>query len=92
MVHTRNYPRYDLELEEIVFALKISRHCLLGVKCEVFTNHHSLRHVVTQKDLNLRQRRRMELLKDYNVTIQYHLGKDNVVEDTLNRKTMSMVV
>ncbi|WMV57611.1 hypothetical protein MTR67_050996 [Solanum verrucosum] len=68
----RNYPTHDLELVAVVFALKIWRLYLYGVKCEVFTDHCSLQHVFTQKDLNLRQRRWMELLKDYDVTIQYH--------------------
>ena len=83
-MHERNYPTHDL------FALKIWWHYLYGVKCEVFTDHRSLQHVFTQKDLNLRQRRWMELLKDYDVTIQYHLGKANVVADALSRKAVSM--
>lgn len=87
-VHKRNYPTHDLELAVVVFALKIWRHYLYGVKCEVFTDHHSLQHVFTQKDL--RQRRWMELLKDYDITIQYHPGKANVVEDALSQKTVSM--
>ncbi|WMV19198.1 hypothetical protein MTR67_012583, partial [Solanum verrucosum] len=70
-VHERDYPTHDLELATVVFALKIWRHYLYGVKCYVFTNHRSLQHVFTQNDLNLRQRRWMELLKDYDVTIQY---------------------
>ncbi|WMV58019.1 hypothetical protein MTR67_051404 [Solanum verrucosum] len=64
-VHEKNYPTHDLELAEVLFALKIWRHYLYGVKCEVFTDHRSLQHVFTQKNLNLRQRRWMELLKDY---------------------------
>ncbi|WMV57246.1 hypothetical protein MTR67_050631, partial [Solanum verrucosum] len=86
-VHEKNYPTHDLELAAVVFALKIWRHYLYGVKYEVFTDHHSLQHVFTQKDLNLRQRRWMELLKDYDVTIEYHLGKANVVADALSKKT-----
>ncbi|KAH0765327.1 hypothetical protein KY285_001198 [Solanum tuberosum] len=89
-VHERNYPTHDLELAAVVFALKIWRHYLYGVKCEVFTDHHSLQHMFTQKDLNLRQRRWMELLKDYDVTIQYNPGKANVVADALSRKAVSM--
>ncbi|WMV07561.1 hypothetical protein MTR67_000946, partial [Solanum verrucosum] len=77
-------------MNAVVFALRIWRHYRYGVKCEVFTDHHSLQHVFTQKDLNLRQRRWMELLKDYDVTIQYHLGKANVVADALSRKTVSI--
>ncbi|WMV42147.1 hypothetical protein MTR67_035532, partial [Solanum verrucosum] len=79
-----------LPVEAVVFALKIWWHYLYGVKCDMFSDHHSLQHVFTQKDLNLRQRRWMELLKDYDVTIQYHLGKANVVADALNRKAVSM--
>ncbi|WMV25129.1 hypothetical protein MTR67_018514, partial [Solanum verrucosum] len=86
----RNYPTHDLELAAVVFALKIWRHYLYGVKCEVFNDHRSLQHVFTQKDLNLRQRRWMELLKDYNVTIQYNSGKANVVADALSVKAVSM--
>ncbi|WMV50476.1 hypothetical protein MTR67_043861 [Solanum verrucosum] len=89
-VHERNCPTLDLELAVVVFSLKIWRHYLYGVKCEVFTNHRSLQHVFTQKDLNLRQRRCMELLKDYDVTIQYHPSKANVVAYALSRKAVSM--
>ena len=71
-VHERNYPTHDLELAAVVFALKKWRHYLYGVKCEVYTDHRSLQYVFTQKDLNLRQRRWMELLKDYDITILYH--------------------
>ena len=88
-MHERNYPTHDLELATIIFTLKIWRHYLYGVKCEVFTDHRSLQHVFTQKDLNLRQQRWMELLKDYDVTIQYHLGNANVA-DALSRKVVSM--
>ncbi|WMV32683.1 hypothetical protein MTR67_026068 [Solanum verrucosum] len=80
-VHERNYPTHDLQLVAVVFALKIRRHYLYGVKCEVFSDHRSLLHVFTQKDLNLRQRRWIELLKNYDVTIQYHQSKANVMAD-----------
>ena len=73
-VHKCNYSTHDLELVAVVFALKQWRHYLYGVKCEVYTDHHSLQYVFTQKDLNLRQRRWMELLKDYDITILYHPG------------------
>ncbi|WMV07513.1 hypothetical protein MTR67_000898, partial [Solanum verrucosum] len=89
-MHERNYPTHDFELASVVFALKIWWHYLYGVKCKVFTDHHSLQHVLTQKDLNLRQRRRMELLKDYDASIQYHPGKANVVADALSRKAVSI--
>ncbi|XP_060171505.1 uncharacterized protein LOC132602743 [Lycium barbarum] len=89
-VHERNYPTHDLELLAVVFALKIWRHYLYGVRCEVFTDHRSLQHVFTQRDLNSRQRRWMELLKDYDITIVYHPGKVNVVANALSRKAESM--
>ena len=74
-MHERNYPTHDLELATVVSALKHWRHYLYGVKCEVYTDHRSLQYVFTQKDLNLRQRRWMELLKDYDITILYHPEK-----------------
>ena len=89
-VHECNYAAHDLELAAVVFALKQSRHYLYGVKCEVYTDHRSLQYVFTQKDLNLRQRTWMELLKDYDITILYHPGKANVVADALSRKAGSM--
>ncbi|WMV42565.1 hypothetical protein MTR67_035950 [Solanum verrucosum] len=80
-----------LPVEAVVFTLKIWWHYLYDVKCEVFTDHHNFQHVFTQNDLNLRQRRWMELLKDYDVTIQYHPDKANVVANALSRKTVNMV-
>ncbi|KAA3473699.1 DNA/RNA polymerases superfamily protein [Gossypium australe] len=79
--HEKNYPMYDLELAAIVFALKIWHHYLYGEKCHVFLDHKSLKYLMTQKDLNLRQRRWLELLKDYELVIDYHPGKANVVLD-----------
>ncbi|KAK8540302.1 hypothetical protein V6N12_046589 [Hibiscus sabdariffa] len=84
--HELNYPTHDLELAAIVFALKIWRHYLYGEKCHMFTDHKSLKYLLTQKDLNLRQRRWMELLKDYDLVIDYHPGKANIVADALSRK------
>jgi len=89
-VHEKNYPVHDLELAAIVHALKIWRHYLYGVSCEVFTDHHSLQYLFKQKDLNLRQRRWLELLKDYDITILYHPGKANVMANALSRKAVSM--
>ncbi|KAM2333980.1 hypothetical protein ACFXTH_011592 [Malus domestica] len=86
-IHERNYPTHDLELAAIVFALKIWRHYLYGEKCKIFTDHKSLQYLFTQHDLNLRQRRWMELLSDYDCTIEYHLGRANVVADALSRKS-----
>ncbi|PKA63075.1 hypothetical protein AXF42_Ash007871 [Apostasia shenzhenica] len=84
--HERNYSIHDLELAAIVFALKIWRHYLYGVKCDIFTDHQSLKYIFTQKELNLRQRRWLELLKDYDLEILYHPGKANIVADALSRK------
>ncbi|GJS21615.1 putative reverse transcriptase domain-containing protein [Tanacetum coccineum] len=76
----------DLELGAVVFALKIWRHYLYGTKCTVFTDHKSLQHILDQKELNMRQRRWLELLSDYDCEICYHPGKVNVVADALSRK------
>ena len=86
--HERNYPVHDLELVAIVFALKIWRHYLYGEKCHIYTDHKSLKYLMTQKDLNLRQRRWLELIKDYDLIIDYHPGKANVVADALSRKSL----
>ncbi|KAM2782206.1 hypothetical protein COP1_011852 [Malus domestica] len=85
-IHQRNYPTHDLELAAIVFALKIWRHYLYGEKCKIFTDYKSLQYLFTQHDLNLRQRRWMELLSDYDCTIEYHPGCANVVADALSMK------
>ncbi|GJV78941.1 putative reverse transcriptase domain-containing protein [Tanacetum coccineum] len=82
----KNYTTYDLELGAVVFALKIWRHYLYGTKCTVFTDHKSLQHILDQKELNMRQRRWLELLSDYDCEIRYHPGKANVVADALSRK------
>ena len=84
--HEQNYPTHDLELVAVVFALKFWRHYLYGEKFEVMTDHQSLKYIFTQRDLNNRQRRWMELLNDYDLTIFYHPGKANVVADALSRK------
>ena len=85
-VHEKNYPTHDLELAAVVHALKIWRHYLIGNKCEIYTDHKSLKYIFTQPDLNLRQRRWLELIKDYNLDLQYHPGKANVVADALGHK------
>ncbi|CAA0832795.1 Uncharacterized mitochondrial protein AtMg00860, partial [Striga hermonthica] len=84
--HEQNYPTHDLELAVVVHALKIWRHYLYGGRCEIFTDHKSLQYIFTQKELNMRQRRWLELVKDYDCSIQYHPGKANVVADALSRK------
>ncbi|GKG42147.1 putative reverse transcriptase domain-containing protein, partial [Tanacetum coccineum] len=85
-IHEKNYTTHDLELGAVVFALKIWRHYLYGTKCRVFTDHKSLQHILNQKELNMRQRRWLKLLSDYDCNIRYHLGKANVVTDALSRK------
>nr|GEX73341.1 retrotransposon protein, putative, Ty3-gypsy subclass [Tanacetum cinerariifolium] len=82
--HEENYNTRDLELGAVVFALRIWRHYLYGTKCIVFTDHKSLRHVINQKELNMRQLCLLELLADYDCEIRYHPGKENVVADTLS--------
>nr|GEW91120.1 putative reverse transcriptase domain-containing protein [Tanacetum cinerariifolium] len=85
-VHEQNYTTHDLELGSVVFTLKIWRYYLYGTKCTVFTDHKSLQHILDQKELNMRQRRWLELLSDYDCDIRYHPGKANVVADALSRK------
>ncbi|GJS83657.1 putative reverse transcriptase domain-containing protein [Tanacetum coccineum] len=84
--HEKNYTTHDLELGAVVFALKIWRHYLYGTKCTVFTDHKSLQYILDQKELNIRQRRWLEFLSDYDCEIRYHLRKANVVADALSRK------
>ena len=86
--HEKNYPTHDLELAAIVFALKIWRYYLYGEKCFIYTDHKSLKHLPSQKEFNLRQRRWMELIKDYDCMIYYHPGKANIMVDALNRKSV----
>ena len=90
--HEQNYPTRDLELVAIVFALKIWRHHLYSEQFKVFSNHKSLKYIFTQRDLNMRQRRRMEYLEDYDFTLHYHLGKANVIVDALSRKSWGVLV
>ena len=85
--HEKKYPTHDLELAAVVHALKIWRHYLYGEKIMIFTDHKSLKYFFTQKELNMRQRRWLELVKDYDCDIQYHPGKANVVADALSRKS-----
>ncbi|GJV59903.1 putative reverse transcriptase domain-containing protein [Tanacetum coccineum] len=85
-IHEKNYTTHDLELGSVVFALKIWRHYLYGTKCTVFTDHKSLQHILDQKELNMRQRRWLELLSDYDCDIRYHPGKENIVANALIRK------
>jgi hypothetical protein len=84
--HEEHYPTHDLELAAVVHALKIWRHYLLGNVCHMYTDHKSLKYIFTHSELNMRQRRWLELIKDYDLKIHYHPGKANVVADALNRK------
>jgi hypothetical protein len=79
-----NYLTHDLELAAIVHALKIWRHYLMGKICELYMDHKSLKYIFTQSDLNLRKRRWLELIKDYDLEINYHPGKANAVVDALS--------
>ena len=81
--HEQNYPTHDMELAAIVFALKIWRHHLYGEHFEVFLDDKSLKYIFTQRDLNMRQRRWMKYLEDYDFSLHYHLGKENVVVDAI---------
>ncbi|GJY02057.1 putative reverse transcriptase domain-containing protein, partial [Tanacetum coccineum] len=85
-IHEKNYTTHDLELGAVVFALKIWRHYLYGTKSVIYTDHKSLQHIFSQKELNMRQRRWIELFSDYDYEIRYHPGKANVVVDALSRK------
>jgi hypothetical protein len=84
--HEINYPTHDLELATVVHALKIWRHYLMGNHCNIFTDHKSLKYIFTQLELNMRLRRWLELIKDYDLEVHYHPGKANVVADALSRK------
>ncbi|GJY30770.1 putative reverse transcriptase domain-containing protein, partial [Tanacetum coccineum] len=84
--HEENYMTHDLELGAVVFALRIWRHYLYGTKCVLYTDHKSLQYILDQKELNMRQRRWIELLSDYDCEIRYHPGKANVVADALSQK------
>ncbi|GJX52989.1 putative reverse transcriptase domain-containing protein, partial [Tanacetum coccineum] len=85
-IHEKNYTTHDLELGSVVFSQKIWRHYLYGTRCIVFTDHKSLQHILDKKELNMRQRRWLELLSDYDCDIRYHPGKANVVANALSRK------
>nr|GEX35136.1 reverse transcriptase domain-containing protein [Tanacetum cinerariifolium] len=85
-IHEKNYKTHDLELGAVVFALKIWRHYMYGTKCTMFTDHKSLQHILDQKELNIKQRRWLELLSDYDCEIRYHSGKANVMANALRRK------
>jgi hypothetical protein len=85
--HEANYPTHDLELVAVVHALKIWRHYLLGNVCNSFTDNKSLKYIFTQPKQNMRQRRWLELIQNYNLNVQYHPRKANVLVDALSRKS-----
>ena len=90
--HEQNYPTHDLVLASVMFALKIWQHYLSGEKCRIYTDHKILKYLLTQKDLNLRQRRWSKLFKDYYCIIDYHPGKANVVANALSRKMIYVLI
>jgi hypothetical protein len=85
--HEENYPTHDLEFAAVIYALKLWRHYLLGNRCEIFTDHQSLKYMFTQPDLNLRQQRWMEAIADHDLGISYTPGKANVMADALSHKS-----
>jgi hypothetical protein len=84
--HEEHYPTHELELLAVVHTLKVWRHYLSGNLVHIYTDHKSLKYLFTQLDLNTRQRRWLELIKDYELKVHYHPGKANVVVDGLSRK------
>jgi hypothetical protein len=84
--HEKNYPTHDLELAAVVHALKLWRHYLMGNHCNIYIDHKSLKYIFTQSNLNMRQRRWLELIKDYDLEVHYHHDKANVVADALSHK------
>jgi hypothetical protein len=85
--HAAHYPTHDLELAVVVHALKIWRHYLMGKRYELYTDHKSLKYIFTQSNLNLRQGRWLERIKDYDLGINYHPRKANVVADALSQRS-----
>jgi hypothetical protein len=85
--HEAHYPTYDLELAAVVHSLKIWWHYLMKKRCELYTDHKSLKYIFTQSNLNLRQKRWLELIKDYDLGINYHPGRANVVANALSRRS-----
>jgi hypothetical protein len=84
--HEENYPTHDLELAAVVMALRTWQHYLLGNVVHIYTDHKSLKYIFIQPDLNMRQRRWLELIKDYELEVHCHPGKGNVVADALSLK------
>jgi len=86
-----NYPVHDLKLVVVVFALRVWRHYLYGIQVQIFTNHKRLKYLMSQKELNMQQRRWVELIKDYDCVIDYHPGRANIVVDALSRKRKTVM-
>lgn len=91
-IHERNYPIHDLDLVVVVFVLKMWQHYLYGSRFEIFSDHKSLKYLCDQKELNMRQRRWLEFLKDCDFGLNYHSGKASVVADALSRKSLQILV
>ena len=90
-VHEKSYPIHDLELDDVVFVMKLWRNNLYGVHVNMFICHKSLQYVFTQRELNLRQRRWLELLKDYDMNFHNHPDITYVVDDALSRMSMGSI-
>ena len=89
--HEQNYPTHDLELTAIIYALKLWRHYLYGEQFKIFMDHKGLKYIFSQKELNMRQRKWMEYLKEFDCTISYNPGKANMVADALSQKSSEIV-
>jgi hypothetical protein len=85
--HEEHYPTHDLELAAVVMALRTWCHYLLGNVVHIYTDHKSFKYIFTQPDLNMRQRRWLKLIKDYELEVHYHPGNANIIADALSRKT-----
>jgi hypothetical protein len=85
--HELNYPTHDMELAAMVHALKVWSRYLMGKRCELYMDHKNLMYIFTQSNPNLRQRRWLELMKDYDLGINDHPGKANVVADALSPRS-----
>ena len=88
--HERNYMMHNLELAAVIFSLKLWRHYLLGERVVIYTDHKSLKYIFTQKEINMRQRRWLELMVDYDVKLLYHPGRINMAPDALSRRPTAM--
>ena len=89
--HERSYPTHDMELAAIILALKVWCYYLYGEQFEVFSDHKIPKYIFTQRDLNMRQRRWMKYLEDYDITLHYHPDNTNVVANALIRKSRGVL-